>query len=283
MGESDQTGVVDPWGQVFNHPGLHVADGSVMPGPVGPNPSLTIAALADRFAEGIIEGRSAPAVRSPVQAPAPEGEPATPPPATTGTTLSFRERMVGHIGLGTADSRAGEADGSDRGDALAFELTIVTRDLDRFVDDPDHWATALGFVECNVLGGRLRTDGGWFNLFVDLDQGKQRKRMFYRLWFTDGDGRPLTLVGYKEIRDDPGFDLWSDTTTLYYRVLRGHLEVDQEAAAEVVGAGILRIRIPDFAQQMLTFRVDPARDVDALGKFGFLFAGELWQAYRPRM
>ena len=32
-------------------PGLHVADGSVMPGPVGPNPSLTIAALADRFAD----------------------------------------------------------------------------------------------------------------------------------------------------------------------------------------------------------------------------------------
>jgi cholesterol oxidase len=28
-----------------------------MPGPVGPNPSLTIAALADRFADGIIEDR----------------------------------------------------------------------------------------------------------------------------------------------------------------------------------------------------------------------------------
>ena len=31
------------------------ADGSVMPGPVGPNPSLTIAALADRFADRILE------------------------------------------------------------------------------------------------------------------------------------------------------------------------------------------------------------------------------------
>jgi cholesterol oxidase len=41
---------------VFGHPGLYVADGSVMPGPVGPNPSLTIAALADRFAEGILQG-----------------------------------------------------------------------------------------------------------------------------------------------------------------------------------------------------------------------------------
>jgi cholesterol oxidase len=31
-----------------------------MPGPVGPNPALTIAALADRFAEHIIERHNAP-------------------------------------------------------------------------------------------------------------------------------------------------------------------------------------------------------------------------------
>ena len=52
-------GVVDPWGNVHGHRGLHVADGSVMPGPVGPNPSFTIAALADRFAEAMIEGGAA--------------------------------------------------------------------------------------------------------------------------------------------------------------------------------------------------------------------------------
>ncbi len=41
----------------FGHPRLHVADGSVMPGPVGPNPSLTIAALADRFADRMIDDK----------------------------------------------------------------------------------------------------------------------------------------------------------------------------------------------------------------------------------
>ena len=44
-------GVVDAHGEVFGYPGLFIADGSVMPGPVGPNPSFTIAALADRFAD----------------------------------------------------------------------------------------------------------------------------------------------------------------------------------------------------------------------------------------
>jgi len=55
MGRNPGEGVVDAWGEVFGCPGLYVADGSVMPGPVGANPALTIAALADRFADGIIE------------------------------------------------------------------------------------------------------------------------------------------------------------------------------------------------------------------------------------
>jgi cholesterol oxidase len=54
MGETRDTGVVSPMdGHVWGYDDLHVADGSVMPGPVGANPSLTIAAVAHRFADGI--------------------------------------------------------------------------------------------------------------------------------------------------------------------------------------------------------------------------------------
>jgi len=55
MGSTRDQGVVNEWGEVFGYPGLTVADGSVMPGPVGANPSLTIAALADRFADRILQ------------------------------------------------------------------------------------------------------------------------------------------------------------------------------------------------------------------------------------
>jgi cholesterol oxidase len=58
MGRSEAEGVVNAWGEVFNYPGLFIADGAVMPGPVGANPSLTIAALANRFADGITGNRS---------------------------------------------------------------------------------------------------------------------------------------------------------------------------------------------------------------------------------
>ena len=57
MGRSPAEGVVDPYGQVFGCPGLHVADAAILPGPVGEAPALTIAALADRVATAILDER----------------------------------------------------------------------------------------------------------------------------------------------------------------------------------------------------------------------------------
>jgi cholesterol oxidase len=53
MGRSAADGVVDSYGKSFVHDGLYVVDGSIMPGPVGPNPAFTIAAVADRAASRI--------------------------------------------------------------------------------------------------------------------------------------------------------------------------------------------------------------------------------------
>jgi cholesterol oxidase len=48
MGASRETGVIDTQHQVFGYPGLYVVDGSAISTNVGVNPSLTIAALAER-------------------------------------------------------------------------------------------------------------------------------------------------------------------------------------------------------------------------------------------
>jgi len=54
MGANKELGVVDAHGAVFGYPGFVIADGSVLPGPVGPNPAFTIAACADRFADRLL-------------------------------------------------------------------------------------------------------------------------------------------------------------------------------------------------------------------------------------
>lgn len=53
MGESEETGLVNPLGEVYGYPGLYIVDGSILPTSTGTNPSLTIAALAEYIAEKI--------------------------------------------------------------------------------------------------------------------------------------------------------------------------------------------------------------------------------------
>ncbi|MCK2219178.1 GMC family oxidoreductase [Actinomadura sp. ATCC 31491] len=80
IGRTRSEGVCGPYGEAFDLPGLYVADGAAMPGPVGPNPSLTIAALADRMCTRLLESRRArPSRRRPRPAlrpvPAPDDGP----------------------------------------------------------------------------------------------------------------------------------------------------------------------------------------------------------------
>lgn len=57
MADDPNHGIVDPGGECFRNPGLFVMDGSIVPGALGVNPSITIAAVAERCARRLIEGR----------------------------------------------------------------------------------------------------------------------------------------------------------------------------------------------------------------------------------
>ena len=48
IGDSVESGVIDPYQRVYRYPGLHVADGSAISANLGVNPSLTITAQAER-------------------------------------------------------------------------------------------------------------------------------------------------------------------------------------------------------------------------------------------
>ena len=58
IGSDASDGVIDTDHEVFGHSGLYVVDGSAIPANVGVNPSLTITAIAERFAARYAERRN---------------------------------------------------------------------------------------------------------------------------------------------------------------------------------------------------------------------------------
>lgn len=200
-------------------------------------------------------------------------------------SLQFTERMTGAFSFAEADYRAGYEAGRLAGNRLEFRLTIATDDVDSFMADPQHPATATGYVSCDPLGGRFPVQQGTFNLFTAA--GPATRHMLYRLYFADATGRPLTLAGYKDVRPGPLTAVWPETSTLYTRILNGHVPVadgGSSATEGLAGSGILRIPPADFAWQLTTFRVHGptlAGRIRALDSFGELFLSELWQVFGP--
>jgi hypothetical protein len=194
------------------------------------------------------------------------------------STVRFTEEMLGHVSFGETEFGRGANGKREDAAALMFHLTIEVEDIDSFARDPLRPATAVGYVHCDALGGRLPVERGWFNLFVDVEPGV--KHMLYRLWFKDGVGHPLTLTGFKLVKDDAGFDVWKDTTTLFTSVYREHVSEGEEG--EPLARGVLRIRIQDFAKQLTTFRAGGpslANQLGALVRFGVIFMQQLAEAY----
>lgn len=197
--------------------------------------------------------------------------------------VRFTEEMTGFVAFGELDHARGAAAGRGNHVRVVVHLEIRIEDLDRFAADPDRGATVGGWVNFEALGGILPIEAGTFNLFVE-GAGTAGKRMLYRLHFRDGVGHPVTLTGHKDVGNASAPRIWRDTTTLYTRVLRGHVDARDEAA-EVVASGILRLHPVGFARQLATFRASApalASRVLAVGRFAALFVGQLWQIYGRR-
>ncbi|MET7480207.1 GMC family oxidoreductase [Streptomyces sp. NPDC005648] len=256
IGRHPGTGVCDPYGEVFGHPGLYVADGAAMPGPVGPNPALTIAALADRMCTRLLE--HAPAA----------------PPAVAHrtyprrTSLQFTEELRGRYAPAAEESRT---------EPFAFRLTVTADDVDAFLEEPSHEARADGWIDSPSFGGRRPVLHGSVRLFAD-----GCRTMRYRLHFTDADGLPRTFTGRKDLAPGAPARLWTDTTRLTFRVLNGHVHEPDGTDAALLGTGTAHLGATDLARLLTTFRTTGPDGTAALTRFGRFFAGELWNTYALR-
>jgi len=193
--------------------------------------------------------------------------------------LSFSESMGGAVGFGVADpERAWQA---TNGAELTLKVTVEIGGVASFLADPQHEAQLSGAVLSEALGGSLPIERGTFNLFVRDESGRLQIR--YRAWFRDGAGSPLTLVGEKRVPQSPSAGMWTDTTMLFVRVLRGHVEADA-ADVEVVAAGTLRISPVGFLRQMFTFRAVDSRGPGArlVMRYLLFFGSTLARVYLAR-
>lgn len=207
------------------------------------------------------------------------------------TKLWFTEEMKGFWSPGQTDFGTGESQGRTAGNDLMFHLTITIDGVHNFAVRPEHDTSDIaGYVQSRVFGGQCKVEQGTFNLFVD-DKDPSIKYMLYRLFFADKNGQPLTLSGTKIIKEEPNSDVWRATTTLYTRILKGHVAKQEEDAAVndpaklatiLAGAGIIIIPMLDFLKQLTTFRAEAptlAERVAAFAEFGRLFFGKLWDVY----
>lgn len=192
------------------------------------------------------------------------------------TGIQFSETMAGGVMLGESEFQQGEQKARVAGHMLALHAQVEIDDLERFISDPQHAGGLSGTIDYPPFGTAIAGRSGRFNLFCPSDD-PATKWMVYELGFEHG-GESYYFAGHKEVRDDPGMDLWSDTTTLYSRLYRG-----EDASGEVVGAGILTLGVTELMKLLASMEVTGANGAvdkaDTLARFGRFFMGELWDSY----
>jgi cholesterol oxidase len=191
--------------------------------------------------------------------------------------LRFTETMRGYVGLGEEDFQRGYEQGRRSGTPLSMRLDLVTHDLDAFLRSRERLLTVNGEISYAPLGGQLPASGT-VNQLIDVGGDRRHKSMPYRLEFTDADGRSLVLSAVKDVVDDPGFDVWRDTTTLKVQILG-------EGGSTTIAAGILHISVPAFLRQFPSYRLAGGSALErlvAIPRFYGAFLAKLWEAYGPR-
>ncbi len=195
--------------------------------------------------------------------------------------VQFDEQMKGWLSFNETDFNQSLWRGRADGNSAKLGLTIKIRDLDRFVADRNAQASAEGWFECDELGGRFMVEKGRFQLFV-REPDPRHLRMRYRLFLRDQAGGPMTLTGFKLVEDDPNFDSWRDTTTLFIRLYQGHCEEEEESESLRVATGIVRLGTAAVLREVLSFRGRSRSRLSsalAVARFQFMFLRELARAY----
>lgn len=279
MGEDARSGVVNHKGQAFAgndgtavHEGLYISDGSIVPRTLGVNPLLTISALAERNCVYIARDHGW-SIDYSLNGKYEDKQTRQSP------GIQFTERMSGFFAKAAESYEEGYKTGKAEDSPFAFILTIRSSDVEKMLEDPQHQAEMFGSVQAPALSeDDLSVSEGTFNLFVEDPEDDDIRYMRYRMKLRSEEGKSYYFEGYKTIHDDPGFDIWEDTTTLFITVYEG-----PNNEAPVWGKGMLKIKPDDFRKQIGTVKVTGvSRNVEKLkyqGKFLKFFSENIVDVY----
>lgn len=191
--------------------------------------------------------------------------------------IAFREKMEGWFALQETDPEQGARIGKEKGSAMSLHASIYIRDLAGFMEHPDHSGTMNGHLVFEDFDSYLPAKTGVFNLFVEENKDTEVKWMIYEISFSYDD-QEYYLAGRKEVKDNPGFDLWKDTTTLEVRLFEG-----SDKTGDIVGAGILTLNVKELVKLIKSMHAidasGTAEKINLLANFGTFFLGELWDTY----
>lgn len=196
--------------------------------------------------------------------------------------ITFRETMEGWFSLDEEDSRKGQEKGQRAHTRLTISPMVTIENLDQFLFDSKHTGTLESSIRFAPLFGSDEPVGltGTFNLFAPAGN-TGLKLMIYEFGFKYQE-QEYYFYGQKEVENDPGLDMWKDTTTLFCKLYKGN-----NRSAPIIGAGVLRITMPGFLKQLSTMRVTNTQSrsekLGAYLTFANFFAGQLWDTYVKRL
>ncbi|HBP86634.1 MAG TPA: GMC oxidoreductase [Nitrospirales bacterium] len=179
-----------------------------------------------------------------------------------------------------------EARGVVDGHTIKTNLTAKITNLAQFLAESD--ADHVGKI--SISGTLTMTEfsaleevTGYLQMFLPAGPNSHTRYFYYLLDFQQED-TSYRIRAFKIVRDDPGFDVWKDTATLYFDYFK--VKDDNEEALEK--RGLLRIPAAKFLnQQVKSFKItntdDPARKKWALAAFGKYFFGNLVKVYLPEL
>jgi choline dehydrogenase-like flavoprotein len=325
MGPSAEDSVTKPDGEVHGCPGLYVMDAAAFPTSVGVNPSATIAAVAEFKIERFIQEHvkkdwmalDMAKARTWVDARRADIDPLNHRTFLEHGELerkilglTFQEQMDGFVheigpdvpGIDFDDLNGfrrhicaftdAEDDGVRSGTGITARLTATAGSLARLIS-PEHEVEPVKIA----LSGTIHPmsddtvayavcPGSYLQLFVKprKDETPPLRFFRYKVMFLE-DGQMSEMTGLKVLRDSPGFDAWSDTSTLYVEIVRDGRR----------RRGVLRISVDRLQDQLRSIAVtgtedpndptghgDSARKSWALVAFYRFFLGELARVYAQR-